>query len=56
MSEESEPDINEGWYVEHKEKLKKVSDKKPSWEELKKIASGIKKGYILKVEKGWRVR
>lgn len=56
MSEESEPDIEEGWYVEHKEKLKKLSDKKPSWKELKKIASDLGKGYILKVEKGWEVR
>lgn len=56
MSEESEPDVEKGWYIEHKEKLKKFSDEKPSWKEIKKIASYVKKGYILKVERGWSVR
>lgn len=56
MKEEVTPDIEEGWYVEHKSKLKKVANKKPSWKDLKKIAADLKKGYILKVEKGWVVK
>lgn len=56
MTEESKPDLEEGWYVEHKEKLKKISDTELSWKELKKVAGSIGKGYILKVEKGWVVK